>query len=209
VVVDVLRATTTLTVALANGARGVELFSDPARAMARAAGAADVLACGERGGRIVPGFALGNSPFEFTPERVAGQTLAFASSNGSLALLAAAGCARRILGAFVNATAVLERVIAATPRYVWVACSGRDGHYALEDTALAGWLCAELARRGATLAGAEARLALSLAPRDPGEVRALVEGSTSGRTLRRLSPDYARDVEFCAGFDRTGTVFEL
>ena len=85
VIVDVLRATSTLTLALANGARGVEAFADPALAMARRAGDASVLACGERDGRKVEGFDLGNSPLEYTRERVEGRTLAFASTNGSLA----------------------------------------------------------------------------------------------------------------------------
>jgi 2-phosphosulfolactate phosphatase len=158
-----------------------------------------VLACGEREGRIVPGFDLGNSPFEYTAERVAGRTLAFASTNGSHAMRAIAGCGRRLIASFVNATAVTE-ALARRP-LVRIVCAGKLGRFALEDAACAGWLCEQLARRGARLEGPEAHLALRLAPRDAGEVRALVQGSSHGRELRDLGPEYARDVEFCATLD--------
>src|SRR5204862_4095456 len=102
VVVDVLRATSTLTVALANGARAVEPYPTPEAAIQRRSGAQDVVACGERRGEILPGFDLGNSPLEFTRERVAGRTLAFASTNGPPAVLATARRGPRNLGAFGN-----------------------------------------------------------------------------------------------------------
>ena len=209
VIVDVLRATSTLTLALANGARGVEAFADPALAMARRAGDASVLACGERDGRKVEGFDLGNSPLEYTRDRVEGRTLAFASTNGSLAMLATAGCARRTLGAFINATAVLQRIREGRPSNLLIACAGKLGGFALEDTAFAGWLCAALVREGATLEGAAERLSCALAPRDAAEVRAAVEGSSHGRTLRRMGDSFARDVEFCAGLDRVGEAFDV
>jgi 2-phosphosulfolactate phosphatase len=210
VVVDVLRATSTLTAALANGARAVEPFGDPAQAIARRdAGAGAVLACGERGGRRVPGFDLANSPSEFTRERVAGKTLAFASTNGSIALLETAGCARRILGAFINATAVVEAVRSAPRRPLWIACAGKERRFALEDAAFAGWLIAALAPHGARPEGAGARLALSLAPRDRDDARALVEGSAHGRYLRSISPLHAADVSWCAGLDRLGVAFAV
>lgn len=209
VIVDVLRATSTLTVALANGAGGVEAFADPALAIARRNAGARVLACGERDGRKVEGSDLGNSPYEYTRERVAGCTLAFASTNGSLAMLATAGCERRTLGAFINATAVLQRVREARPGNLLIACAGKLGGFALEDAAFAGWLCAALAREGATLEGAAARMCAAIAPRDAAEVRAAVQGSSHGRVLRRMSDVFARDVEFCAELDRVGEAFDL
>jgi len=209
VVVDVLRATTTLTVALAHGARAVEAFADPAAAMARRDAVPGTLACGERGGRIVPGFDLGNSPFEFTRERVAGRALAFASTNGSLALLGTAGCERRLLGAFVNASAVLARLRALQPREVLVACAGKEGGFSLEDAVFAGWLCAALAADGALPAGDAARFVRALAPAGAAEVRALVEGAAHARWLRALGPAHARDIGYCATLDALDAVFDL
>lgn len=207
IAIDVLRATTTLTAALANGARAVVPLADPAAAIAMRDAAPGTLACGERDGRRVPGFDLGNSPFEYLPERVAGRTLAFASTNGSLALRALRGCRRRIAGAFVNVSAVLEAV-AGEPE-VWIVCAGKLGRFALEDAACAGWLCARLAARGAALDGPAARLAAAAAPRDAAAALALVEGSAHGRTLRALGPEFAADVAFCARLDVYARAFEV
>lgn len=199
VAIDVLRATTTLSVALAAGAKRVVPLARVDEALALKARSPEVLACGERDGRIVPGFDLGNSPFEYTADRVAGRTLAFASTNGSHAMRSIAGCGRRLLAAFVNASAVLEAL--ADRPLVRIVCAGKLGGFALEDAACAGWLCERLAARGAALEGPAALLAMRLAPRDSGEVRALVQGCSHGRELRGLGPEYARDVEFCATLD--------
>jgi 2-phosphosulfolactate phosphatase len=207
VVVDVLRATTTLTVALANGARGVEPTATPEEALALRAARPGSLACGERDGRIVPGFDLGNSPFEYTRERVAGRGLVFASTNGSQAMIAAGGARRLVLAAFVNAAAVVERLRGESG--VTIVCAGKVGGFSLEDTACAGLLLARLEAHGASADGPEARFARSLAPRDADEVRALVEGTAHGRTLASLGPDFARDVGFCAGLDGVDACFDV
>jgi 2-phosphosulfolactate phosphatase len=207
VVVDVLRATSVLTQARLHGARAILAAGTPEEALALRARHPGALLCGERDGRRIAGFDLGNSPFEYGFEAVGGRTLIFASTNGSQALLAAGRARRRLLGAFVNANAVLEAV--AADEMVTVVCSGNLGGYALEDAALAGWLVERLAARGARVAGAAAAFARRLAPRDAADVRALVQGASHGRYLRSLGPGYARDVEFCAGLDTISRVFEV
>ena len=205
VVVDVLRASSTLTVARRNGARRVVAAATPEEAVALRRRWPAAVLCGERDGRRLPGFDLGNSPFEYESGVVAGRTLVFASTNGSQALLAAGRARRAVLGAFVNATAVLEA--AGGDGEIVVVCSGKLGGFALEDSAFAGWLVERLAVRGARVTGAAAAFARGAAPRDAGEVRAVVQGCAHGRYLRSLGPDYARDVEFCAGLDTIGEAF--
>lgn len=207
VIVDVLRATTTLTAALANGARGVLPASSPEEAFALRQRHPAALVCGERDGRRVEGFDLGNSPFEYSAAAVTGRTLIFASTNGSIAMRRAVGARRRLLAAFVNASAVVAAL--GREREVTIVCAGKLGRFSLEDTLLAGWLCARLVEAGAALAGPEARMALALAPRDAGEVRALVQGASHGRYLRTLGPEYAADVDYCCQLDSIGRVFEL
>jgi 2-phosphosulfolactate phosphatase len=207
VVVDVLRATTTLTVALTHGARAVIPTATTEEALALRRSRPATLACGERNGRIVPGFDLGNSPFEYTEERVRGQTLAFASTNGSLAMLAARGARRRVLAAFVNAAAVVESV--RRERQVTIVCAGKVGGFCLEDAACAGLLLARLEAHGGVPDGAPARFARALAPTDGDDVRALIEGTANGRELRSMGPAYVRDVEMCAGLDTLGRAFDL
>ncbi len=205
VAVDVLRATSTLSVALANGAARIVPLTDTAEAIARRDADPGSLACGERDGRIVPGFDLGNSPSEFTAERVGGRTLYFASTNGSRAMRNVSspdsGFAAWTLGSFVNATDTLER--AAGCATVFVACAGKLGRFALEDAAFAGWLCARLEARGAVLETPAARMAARLAPSGPG-LRALVEGASHGRYLLSLGGTFSDDVAFCASLDGVG-----
>lgn len=211
VAVDVLRATSALSVALTNGAARIVPLTDTAEAIARRDADPGSLACGERDGRVVPGFDLGNSPSEYTSERVRGRTLYFASTNGSWAMRHATerggGWDSWTLGSFVNATATADGI--ANDPEVLIACAGKLGGFALEDAAFAGWLCARLAERGSRLANDAARLAATLAPRDADEIRALVEGCSHGRYLRSLGPEFARDVEFCSRLDAVGGSYEL
>jgi 2-phosphosulfolactate phosphatase len=205
VVIDVLRATTTLTVAFAHGARRVIPVAGVEPAFARREREPGALLCGERDGLKVPGFDLGNSPAEYGAETVAGRTLVFASTNGSRAMAACAGFGTRLLAAFVNASAVAE-ALADLP-FVRLVCAGKQGGFALEDAACAGWLCAALEARGARIEGEAARFARTIAPRDAAGIRALLQGAGHGRTLRSLSPAFARDVELCAELDRVPRVF--
>jgi 2-phosphosulfolactate phosphatase len=207
VVIDVLRATTTLSVALDNGARAVIPVASPEAALAIRAREPGALLCGERQGLRIPGFDLGNSPAEYAAEVVANRTLIFASTNGSLALLAAAGCRRRLLAAFVNVAAVLRAL--AGERFVLLLCAGKEGRFAIEDAACAGMIAAALAARGASIEGGAARAALALAPRDATAVRTLVQGASHARTLRALHASFAGDVQRCATLDGIDRAIEI
>jgi 2-phosphosulfolactate phosphatase len=207
VVIDVLRATTTLTVALGNGARGLREAVTPEEAREIRASEPEALLCGEREGLKIEGFDLGNSPAEYEPAVVRDRTLIFASTNGSLALRAARSARRRVLAAFVNLAAVVER-LAGDPR-VAIVCAGKLGGFAIEDAACAGLLCRRLEARGARLEGAAARLAAALAPGGAADTRALVEGASHARYLRAMSPAFARDVARCAELDTIERAFEV
>lgn len=207
VVIDVIRATTSLTVAFANGAARVIPAATLDAARDLAAHIPGALLCGERQGRIVPGFDLGNSPPEYTRERVGGRTLVFASTNGAPALVHAAPARERLLASFVNVSAVVGRLERAAR--VTLVCSGQVGRFAIEDTACAGWIARALRDRGARLEGDAAALAAQLAPASAEDVHALVQGGIGGRDLRRLGGEFARDVEFCAALDSVPQAFAL
>ncbi len=207
VIVDVLRATTTLIHAFQNGASRAIPAGTLEEARTLAAQHPGALLCGEREGQKIEGFDLGNSPFEYTHERVAGRTLIFASTNGSLAMRSAAPCRRRLLAAFVNLAAVVYAVVGE--REIVIVCGGKLGRFSLEDSACAGLLVERLASRGATPSDPESRLVRALAPRVPSDVLRIVQGSSHARYLRGLGSAFARDVEFCAGLDRSSTVPEF
>lgn len=141
VVIDVLRASTTIVHALAAGCKAVipVLEVEEARHLAKAEPNGRVLLGGERGGKAPEGFDLGNSPLEYQPSRCQGAKLILTTTNGTRAIHAALQADRVLLAGFVNYSAVCERLLKET-RSIHLLCAGTDGEVALEDTLLAGAL---------------------------------------------------------------------
>ncbi|NBW95890.1 MAG: 2-phosphosulfolactate phosphatase [Planctomycetia bacterium] len=141
VVIDVLRASTTIVTALAHGADRVMPVAaiDDARRMAAESRPAALLG-GERGGVRLPGFDLGNSPLEYSAARVSGRTIVITTTNGTAALAASRGAREILLGAIVNRTAVAEAVrrFARDGDDVHLVCAGTDGLVSAEDVLAAG-----------------------------------------------------------------------
>jgi len=204
-VVDVLRASTTMITALGNGCAGILPMGDPAEALARArATGATALVAGERSGRTIAGFDLGNSPLEVTAERVGGRTLIFTTSNGTRALLAARPARAIGVAAFVNLSAAVAWAL-GEGRAVTVLCAGERGGVSLEDHVCAGLLVDGVLR-------AEPRAALT------GPARTALEvGRGYGKAVARLAQDspWARhlsragrgaDVTACLVLDTTTLV---
>ena len=145
-VIDILRASTVVCAALHHGARAVLPASSTEEALrlAQTIGAPDVLLCGERGGLPIPGFALGNSPLEMTPDAVRGRTLVMTTTNGTPALLATQGAASVHLAAAVNlsAAAAAARDALDARGELLVLCAGRERAFAIDDAYTAGRLLA-------------------------------------------------------------------
>ena len=143
VVIDVLRWTTVVVTALANGALRVEAEETPDSAMRRAheLGRAHTLLGGERENVALPGFDAGNSPAEYGPDRVAGRIVVTTTTNGTQALRRARAADQVIIAAFPNLDAVAA-VLRARLEVTGITflCAGRSGAEAAEDTACAGAL---------------------------------------------------------------------
>lgn len=142
VVIDVLRASTTAASALDAGARRIIPCEsvEEARQTAdqlRAAGEA-VLTGGERGGRRIDGFDLGNSPLDYRPEAVAGRTVVFTTTNGTRALRSIGDAERVLFGAATNIREVVTALSDTSD--LTAVCSGTDGAVTREDVVVAGWL---------------------------------------------------------------------
>jgi len=145
IVIDVLRASTTIVTALTHGAAGVRpvLTIDEARALAASGGpGSDMLLGGERGGRRIDGFDLGNSPLEYAPARVAGRRIVITTTNGTAALNACTSAAEVLIGGIVNRSAVAARARSLAMVHgtanVHLVCAGTDGHVTEEDLLAAG-----------------------------------------------------------------------
>lgn len=141
VIIDVLRASTTIVHALANGARAVHpcVSVEEAQQIAARFPTERRLLGGERGGVKIPGFDLGNSPFEYGPEVVGGKEVIFTTTNGTRALNRCLAAQKIVVGAFVNISAV-ARSVQAEETDVLLCCAGTDGHLTAEDVLFAGAL---------------------------------------------------------------------
>lgn len=153
-VIDVLRATTTAIAALAAGAREVLpcLTIDDARRRYAELPAGTALLGGERGGRAIDGFNLGNSPLEYTADVVAGKSIVLTTTNGTKALLYCRAAADIALAAFVNVAAAGSHLLEAARHHdgrIDLVCSGTDGRITREDVLLAGALAYHVAESGA------------------------------------------------------------
>lgn len=201
VVLDVLRATSSMVHALASGARRIVPVTTVEEAVRKAEelGRDAVLLCGERDCQQIRGFDLGNSPEEFTAERVSGRTLVMSTTNGTPALLAAAGSAECLIGALLNANAVAQRM-AATGRDALLLCSGREGRFAYEDAYCAGLILRRLRRLRSRVRSDDAgRAVLRLLGRGERSAYPVLRRSAAARRLLEL--DLGADVQFCAQID--------
>jgi 2-phosphosulfolactate phosphatase len=207
VVIDVLRATSTIIEALTNGARAVIPVDAVERAVRTAGeiGRGEVLLCGERGSKPIEGFPLGNSPQEFTAERVAGKTLVMTTTNGTLALSAGAMARRCMVAAFLNVRAVVGAL--AEEDDVVLVCAGREGRFALEDAVCAGLIGRALSSDRRVRGSDSARAALRLASRLGRPPLRFLRRTTGGVQLRQLG--LGRDVEYCGTLDRHSSVPEM
>jgi len=140
VVIDVLRATTSIAYALAAGAAQVIpcLEIDDARRTAAKFPRDQVLLGGERGGVRIEGFDLANSPEEYSAEVVAGKTIVFTTTNGTRAMMRCRQAQRVFAGAIVNLSATVRAI--ADAENVHLVCAGTEGEISLEDTLLTGWI---------------------------------------------------------------------
>jgi len=138
VLVDLLRASTTIIEALANGARQIRpcLEVDEARRLAETYLPAEVLLGGERGGEPIDGFQLGNSPREYTQRAVQGKTIVFTTSNGTRALACCQRARTTWIGALVNLSALCGQLEPC--QEIAILCAGTAGTVSRDDVLLAG-----------------------------------------------------------------------
>ena len=208
VVFDVLRATTTVITALANGAKEVipAATSEEAVRLASNLERDGVLLAGERKSMKIEGFALGNSPLEMTPEVVAGKTIVLATTNGTPALVAAQGGDPVLVGAPANFSALTTRAreCLVEKGELVIICAGRERQFALEDAYTAGRLVKAVKKGLGKLElndAARAAQYLTGAYHDWADAFA---GTSAARQLEEAN--LSADVEFCAKPNQFGSV---
>jgi 2-phosphosulfolactate phosphatase len=213
VVIDVLRATTTIVTALAEGASEVIPCLEVEEARTLAAQTRHALLGGERRGLLIDGFDLGNSPAEYTADVVSGKPIVFTTTNGTRAMQYCRHADSVLLGAFVNLSALCEALHSVEE--VELLCAGTGGQVTREDVLFAGAVAVEL--QSATTTPLSLNDQAQIAAAAWQEVRALLSSGTplaeclresrGGRNLVRSGQEH--DIEIAAAVDRFTCVPEL
>lgn len=203
-VVDVLRASTSIAVALANGAKTVIPFESTEEAVSRSKSfeRPTVRLAGERRMRPIPGFDLGNSPAEFSREAVEGKTVLLTTTNGTAALLWVQGARDVVVASYVNCSAVLALLRSALRggTDVAIVCAGRERQLSLEDTACAGrYVRLITGQLPEVILNDAARASVIVEQRYGDDLRRLFDDSEAGRALSDAG--YGPDLDFCARID--------
>ncbi len=216
VVFDVLRATTSMVTALTNGAREIIPVCEIAEAVALRQARPDLLLAGERNGlRILRAqtgsvdFDLGNSPREFTRDRVGGRAMAITTTNGTRALQACRGARRVLVGSFLNLGAVADWLARERVEKLLVVCSGTLEEASYEDVLGAGALCdAVWEQFSGGLVADSAQVAREIYRQGSGDLLAAVQRARNARRLLAL-PELREDVTVCLQRATTNVLAEL
>lgn len=203
-IIDVLRATSTITKAIDSGTSalfpvaGIEVARDTAAKLG------DALLCGERMGIKPEGFDLGNTPLEFSEERVGGRRVVLASTNGTKALARYADSKVLIAASLLNAGAAADFLIASGEDIILV-CAGQDGTFGAEDAICAGLIIEKMKAAGLKFEMTDpgwAALTLYRACKHdiPGSVR------QCDHALYLIEEGFAEDVAYCSRVDALDSV---
>ncbi|MHC4196986.1 MAG: 2-phosphosulfolactate phosphatase [Planctomycetota bacterium] len=207
VVIDVLRACSTMIHALARGCKDIypcatvgdarRLFGQKVKELSRDA----VLLGGERGGTKVKGFHLGNSPGEYSTGVVGGKTIVFTTSNctRNLAFIKGKGAKEVLICSFTNLPAVAER-LAGDDTDLLLSLSGTDGQMSLEDAVCGGMLVDALRKRPGIVLSDSSRTAYILYANYRRNIRRALLDSNHGRRLLELG--FRDDISSCSRVGR-------
>ena len=208
-VIDVLRASTSIAAALSNGARAVVPFDTSEEVVTRAKtlSRSEVRLAGEQKMLRIPGFDLGNSPREFTPDVVGGKTVLICTTNGTGALIAVQGARDVVVASYVNLTAVLAllRTALRGGADVAIVCAGRGRQFSLEDAGCAGRYVNQVTRSLTSVDLNDAAVASTLIDRKYGNsLTRLFLASEHGRALQAAG--FGHDLALCGTVDAFGVV---
>jgi 2-phosphosulfolactate phosphatase len=208
-VIDVLRASTSIAVALANGAKAIIPFesADEAVLRSKAFERPAVRLAGEHRMRPIAGFDLGNSPAEFTREAVEGKTVLLTTTNGTVALLSVQGARDVVVASYVNLSVVAAMLRSAVRggTDVTILCAGRERQFCLEDAACAGRYIRSITEQlPAVVCNDAARACAILDRRYGASIGQLFADAEHGQAL--AGAGFAGDLEWCAAIDSYSVV---
>jgi len=203
VVVDVLRATTTIITALMNGAKEIVPVSSVEFAMKASSNmfGGQTLICGERNAKKIDGFNLGNSPLEFTNDVIGGKSLVFFTTNGTKAIVKAKYSDEVIIASFLNISAVAKYLVELDKPFE-ILCAGKNNSFCLEDTVFAGKLISEISSITQEVELSDAGLAaMAIANKFGKNLKKMFAESEHGKFL--IESGFEEDLKYCARLNIT------
>ncbi|HYW35723.1 MAG TPA: 2-phosphosulfolactate phosphatase [Balneolaceae bacterium] len=188
VIIDVLRASTTMVTAIENGAKGIIPVEnmDAAGRISQSLDSPQYLLCGEKDGKKIEGYHLGNSPLEYTRETVEGKTIILNTTNGTKAVKKAVAADELIIGSFLNLDQVVKK-LSSVEQDIALVCAGWRGRLSLEDMLCAGNIVYDLL--GGTLppqAKDVVGITFGLFEKFGDDIEGIIEQSDHARRLREI-----------------------
>lgn len=206
VVIDVLRASSTIITALTNGAKEVIPVGTIEFAVKVSGGifGGHTLLGGERNTKKIEGFALGNSPSEYTKEIISGKSIVFYSTNGSRAIVKAKYSANLFICSFNNLKILAEHIKKLNEDVI-ILCAGNNNFFSLEDSVCAGMLVTELIAGNKTAELTDASTgALALFKSFGKNIFKMLSETDHGQLL--INNGFEDDLKACAAFDSTDVI---
>jgi 2-phosphosulfolactate phosphatase len=205
VVIDVLRATSTIVTAFGNRALELIPVIEPVEVadLIKRIGPGEFLTGGERKGIKIEGFDLGNSPLEYTEERVGGRKIVLCTTNGTKAIKMAQNACELYIGSFLNIQAVTNRLQGSSQDVVLV-CSGRDQSLCLEDLACAGLIVESLVGEIGNIMTDSAKLACYVWEKAKADLEGFIKQTQHGRYLTEIGME--EDIGRCLAFNKYSIV---
>lgn len=205
IVIDVLRATTVIIEALTNGAKEIIPVAsiDFAIKISGSSSERMTLLCGERNTKIIDGFNLGNSPYEYNRDSVEGKSLVLFTTNGTKAIVKAKYSSKLFIAAFTNLNAVINEIL--QENQIEILCAGSNGIFSLEDSVCAGNIVSLISSQvGEIELNDSARAAYLLYENYKNNIYEMLKLSEHGQNL--INNDFSSDLEFCSRINSTTSV---
>lgn len=206
VVIDVLRASSTIIQALQNGAKEVVPVASVEFAVKVSGGmfGGQTLLGGERNTKKIEGFALGNSPLEYTNEVVSGKTIILFTTNGSKAIVKAKFSENLFIAAFTNLEALSSHLINLNKDFE-ILCSGRGNNFSMEDVVCAGKLISEIQKKNKDVELSDsAKASIALSKTFGKNLITMMEQTEHGKLL--IENGFKEDIKFCSRINSSDTV---
>ncbi len=199
VVIDVLRATTTIVTALENGAKEIIPVHSIEFAMKASSSmfGGQTLIGGERNTKKIDGFNLGNSPLEYTAENIAGKSVILFTTNGSKAIVKTKYSKATLIASFLNVQSIAGHLVDLNEEVVEIVCSGANGLFCIEDTVCAGLIVREICKLKPDVVLTDgARAAIDLSGLVMNDIYKMLVNSDHGKLL--MANGFEKDIIYCS-----------